>query len=140
MLRFLSSLFTSSENRASGIDDALIIAATDRVVEGTDKRLLGMSNYRKQLRVPVETAVSHVIHLINQLPAPVEISRSSYGVDPRLRAFFASSSHLQEMVGGAQSVREYIKHANYESSSRIYGVLTMEWEEVKVVKLNQLLK
>ena len=131
MLRFLSSLFTSSENRASGIDDALIAAATDRVVEGTDKRLLGMGNYRKQLRGPVETAVSHVIHLINQLPAPVEISRSSYGVDPRLRAFFASSTHLQEKVGGAQSVREYIKHANYESSSRIYGVLTMEWEESK---------
>lgn len=131
MLQFLNALFASSEKLHSDIDEALIAAATDRVVEGTDKRLLGIGSYRKQLRDPVETAVAHVIHLINQLPEPVEISRSAYGADPRLRAFFASSAHLQEKVGGAQSIRDYIKHASYESSSRIYGVLSMEWEESK---------
>jgi len=131
VLRFLSSLFTSSVKRTSDIDETLISAATDRVVEGTDKRLLAIGSYRKQLRDPVETALAHVIHLINQLPEPVEISRSSYSTDPRLRAFFASSAHLQEKVGGAQNVRDYIRHAKYESSSRIYGVLTMEWEESK---------
>lgn len=131
MLQFISSLFSSAEKRTSDIDDALIIAATDRIVEGTDKRLLGIGNYRKQLRVPVETAVAHVIHLVNQLPEPVEISRSTFGTDPRLHAFFASASHLQEMIGGAQGIRETIKQAKYESSSRIYGVLTMEWGESK---------
>jgi hypothetical protein len=131
MLRFMSSLFSSSEKQTSDIDDALISAATDRIVEGTDKRLLGIGSYRKQLRVPVETAIAHVIHLINQLPEPVEISRSTYGTDPRLHAFFASANQLQEIVGGAQSVRDTIKHAKYESSSRIYGVLTMEWGEIK---------
>jgi hypothetical protein len=131
MLRFMSSLFSSSEKRDSDIDDALISAATDRIVEGTDKRLLGIGSYRKQLRTPVEIAVAHVIHLINQLPEPVELSRSTYGTDPRLHAFFASANHLQEIVGGAQSVRDAIKHAKYESTGRIYGVLTMEWGEIK---------
>lgn len=130
MLQFLSLLFTSSEKLPSGVDDALICAATDRVVEGTDNRLRGFGNYRKQLRDSVETAVVHVINLIDALPGPVEISRSTYSSDPRLRAFFASVNHLQEKIGGARSVRDYIKHANHESSSKIYGVLTMEWEEV----------
>ena len=130
MLQFLSSLFASSEKTAAGVDDALISAATDRVVEGTDSRLRGYGNYRKQLRDSVETAVVHVIKMINALPSPAEISRSTYSSDPRLRAFFASFNHLQEKVGGARSVSDYIKQADYESSSRIYGVLTMEWEEI----------
>jgi len=131
VLRFLSSLFASSEKLPSDIDDALINAATDRVIEGTDKRLRGFGNYRKQLHDPVETALAHVIHLINQLPEPAEISRTSYGTDPRLRAFFASSTHLQEKVGGAQSTRDCVKQTKLESSSMIYGVLTMEWGESK---------
>ncbi len=129
MLQFLSSVFTSSEKSPSGVNDALISAATDRVVDGTDNRLRGYGNYKKQLRNPVETAVVHVINLIDALPEPVEISRSTYSSDPRLRAFFASVNHLQEKVGDAQSVRDYIKHANCEPSSKIYGALTMEWEE-----------
>lgn len=130
MFQFLSSLFTSSGKHPSGINETLINTAIDRVVEGTDNRLRGYGNYRKQLRDSVETAVVYIINMIDALPLPVEISRSTFSSDPRLHAFFASFSHLQERVGGARSVRDYIKQAHYDESNRIYGLLTMEWEEI----------
>ena len=130
MLQFLSSLFASSDKYSPGVNDALIRVATDRVVDGTDKRLRGYGNYRKQLRDSVESAVVHIINMIDTLPSPVEISRRTFSSDPRFRAFFASFTHLQEKVGGARSVNDYIKHVHCDESSRIYGLLTMEWEEI----------
>ncbi len=130
MFQFLSSLFTSSDKHPSEINETLISVATDRVVEGTDSRLRGYGNYRKQLRDSVETAVVYIINMIDALPLPVEISRSTFSSDPRLHAFFASFTHLQERVGGARSVSDYIKRVHYDESNRIYGLLTMEWEEI----------
>jgi hypothetical protein len=129
VLRFLSSLFASSVKLPSGVDEELINAATDRVIDGTDIRLRGFGNYRKQLRASVEIAVAHVISMIDALPEPVEISRRSYSTDTRLQAFFTSTSDLQEKVGGARGVADCCKQADDESSGRIYGVLTMDWGE-----------
>lgn len=129
MFRFLSSLFPPSAERPEGVDDRLIDAATDRVIEGTDIRLQGLGGYRRQLRAPVEKAVVHVIGLVDALPAPVEISRRTFGSDPRLHAFFASFDHLQEKVGGSRSVASYLKQASVDNSSRIYGLLSMQCEE-----------
>ena len=61
MFNFLSSLFSPSTKRSPGVDDELIKIAVDRAIEGTDKRLLGLGNYRRQLQEPVEKAVVHVI-------------------------------------------------------------------------------
>jgi hypothetical protein len=129
MFHFLSSLFSPSAERPSGIGDELIEAAIDRVIEGTDKRLQARGSYRKQLLEPVEKAVSHVFNFIDALPEPAEISRHTFSSDPRLRAFFASFNHMQDKVGAAKTVEAYLEQAPVAEHSRIYGVLSMQWEE-----------
>ncbi len=129
MFHFLSSLFSPSAERPSGIGNELIEAATERVIEGTDKRLLALGSYRRQLREPVEKAVAHVFSFIDALPEPVEISRHTFSSDPRLRAFFASFNHMQEKVGAAKTVEAYLKQSPAAEHSRIYGVLSMQWVE-----------
>ena len=129
MFHFLSSLFSPSAERPSGVDDELIEAATNRVIEGTDKRLQGLGSYRRQLQEPVERAIVHVINLIGALPEPVEISRRTFSSDPRLRAFFASFNHMQEKVGAAKTVEAYLKQVPIGDNSRIYGLLSMQWAE-----------
>lgn len=129
MFQFLSSLFEPSANRPSGVDDELIEAAIDRVIEGTDTRLKVLGGSRGQLREPVETAVAHVIDLIGALPDHVEISSRTYGSDPRLRAFFASVDHMKEKVGAAESVSAYLKQTAVGGNTRLYGLLSMQWQE-----------
>jgi hypothetical protein len=129
MLEFLSSLFSAADERGNGLDDALIVAATDRVVEGTDIRLKGYGNYRKRLRTSVESALVHVINLVDALPAAVEISCGTFGSDPRVHAFFASCNHLQEKIGDSKNVEAYLSQASSERSSEIYGLLSVQWKE-----------
>ena len=129
MFNFLSSLFSPSTERPTGIGGELIDAAIDRVIEGTDKRLQALGSHRRQLREPVEKAVIHVFNFIDALPEPVEISRHTFSSDPRLRAFFASFNHMQEKVGAAKTMEAYLEHASIGEHSRIYGVLSMQWME-----------
>ena len=130
MFRFLSSLFAPSTPGLPGVDNKLIEAAIERVLEGTDKRLMGLGNARRQLREPVATALTHVLQLIEALPEPVEISRRTYGIDPRLHAFFASFDHMQEKVGAAKTVETYLNQAPAGDQGRVYGVLSLQCQEV----------
>ena len=133
MLHFLSSLFTTAPPDPNGPDEALLKAAIERVVDGTDRRLRGLGNYRKRLMGPVEAAVVHVLAVVDGLPEATEISRRAYGTDPRLRAFFVSADDLQEKVGGSKGVGDFLKARNGPPPEEIFGVLTMEWEQRNVL-------
>ncbi len=129
MFQFLSSLFATGNERPSGVDNHLIDAATDRVIEGTDKRLQALVGYRRQLHGPVEQAVTHVINIVEALPEPVEISHHTFSTDPRLKAFFASIEHMQEKIGSAKTVETYLKQTPVAANGRLYGLLSMQREE-----------
>jgi hypothetical protein len=137
MLTFLSSLFTPDTSKSGGLDKALIDKATERAVEGTDPRLRSLGNYRKQLREPVELAVRHVMELIDGLPEAVPLSRQAYSSDPRLRAFFASNNHLQEVLGGFRSISDYLKGLSGLPPHEIFGLLALEWKERNTLGMEQ---
>jgi hypothetical protein len=136
MLHFLSSLFTKSPQDTKGPDEALLKAAIERVVDGTDRRLRGLGNYHKRLRTAVETAVLHVVELVDSLPEATAISRSAYGSDARLRAFFASADDLQEKIGGSKAVGDFLRTVSGAPPEQIFGVLTMEWKQRNVLGMD----
>lgn len=133
MLRFLSSLFTPAAPQASGLDPALVDAAIERAVDGTDRRLRAMRNYRKRLRDPVEHAARHVIALVEGLPAPAEISQRAFSTDSRVRAFFSSNEHLREVLGGFRELRDYLQDYTGSLPDEIFGLLSMAMEERSVL-------
>jgi hypothetical protein len=133
MLRFLSSLFTKPQADGAGPDEALLAAAIERVVDGTDRRLRGLGNYRKRLREAVEAAVVHILALVDRLPVATEISRAAYSTDPRLRAFFVSADDLQTKVGGSKSITDFLRTRKGDAPEEIFGVLSMEWEQRNVL-------
>jgi len=129
MLQFLSSLFATSEEQLGGVDEVLLGKAIERVVDGTDRRLRAIGDYRKRLREPVEQAGFHVISLVDRLPAPVKICPQAFGEDPLLRAFFVSTDHLTEVLGGFNNVREYLEELNELPPDEVYGLMTMVRQE-----------
>jgi hypothetical protein len=132
MLRFLSSLFTSTAEPSGGLDEALIEMAIDRVVAGTDRRICAVGDYRNQLRKPVQGAIQHVIALVDALPAPVAISPKAFGEDAGLRAFFVSTEHLREVLGGFGILRDYLSELAEPAPEQIYCLLAMAREERSV--------
>ncbi|MCP3871485.1 MAG: hypothetical protein GY703_25945 [Gammaproteobacteria bacterium] len=131
MLHFISSLFTTDKQR-SGLDEELINAAIERVVDGTDKRLRGFSNYRRRLRDAVEVAVSHSLGIVDAFGEPVEISTQAYRNDARLRACFASANRLREVMGDIRSIQNCLEEQSGLLPERLYGLLSMQWGEKQV--------
>ena len=136
MLSLFQSIFGSPSRTSSQVDEALIERATEHVVDGTDTRLRAVTGYRKKLRPAVERAVEYVIELADGLPPPVEFSRRQYGIDPRLRAFFASPERLQEVVGSSPAIRDYTSRGRRPATDMIYAGLGTEREERKVLGMN----
>lgn len=133
MLHFLSSLFSTPKGDSDGVPEDLLDAAIERAVDGTDRRLRALGNYRKSLREPVARAVRHVIDLVGQLPKVAEISTATYGSDPRLRAAFASPDHLSDVLGRFRTVRDYLGTCSGPLPDDIFGLLVMAQQERQVL-------
>lgn len=133
MLSFLSSLFTAAGRPSDGLDESLVEAAIERVVDATDPRLRLFSNYQKRLYPGVQRSVAHVQGLIDSLPEPVEISRRSFGTDPRLRAFFASPARMQEAIGSAPTLVDFLARHKGPYPEQIFGLLAPEMKERKAL-------
>jgi hypothetical protein len=133
MLHFISSLFSSADQQAGKPDKDLIARATDRVVDATDSRLRGFGNYRKRLRPAIEQAVIHIQSIVGILPEAMELSSDTYRHDPRLRAFFVSTSHMQEVIGGFKAVKDYLKETGTPLPDEIFGTLSMDYGEKHVL-------
>ena len=136
MLHFISSLFSSADQAAGKPDKDLIAKATDRVVDATDSRLRGFGNYRKRLRPAIEHAVIHIQSIVGILPEAMELSSNSYKHDPRLRAFFVSASHMQEVIGGFTAVNDYVRKLHAPLPDEIFGTLSMDYREKNVLGMD----
>ena len=133
MLSFLSSLFTSADRSSDSPDESLVELAIERVVDATDPRLRAFPNYRKRLYPGAQRSVAHVQSLVGSLPEPVEISRRSFSADPRLRAFFASPDRMQQVVGSAPSMVEFLTNCRGPYPEYIFGLLAPEMQERKTL-------
>jgi hypothetical protein len=63
--------------------------------------------------------------------------RAIDGTDPRLRAFFASAEHLQEVLGGMKTVRDFLQGVSAPLPDAIFGLLTLTWKERTVLGTEQ---
>ena len=133
MLSFLSSLFTSTRQSPGGPDRALVEAAIERVVDATDPRLRAFPNYGKQLYAGVESSLVHIQSLIDGLPEPVEISGRTFSSDARLRTFFSSPARMQEAIGSAPSVVDFMANRKGLLPDHIFGLLAPRMTERKAL-------
>lgn len=132
MLRLLQSLFSTTPNHPGKFDAALIRGAIERVVGGTDPRLRMATQYQKKLWPAVERSMDYVNELVDSLPPPVEISSRRFTTDPRLRALFASSKHLQEILSFGQELHQYRQRIGGGLPTDLYALLRTERTEKTV--------
>lgn len=136
MLKLLQSIFASPSPQTNGVDESIIRLATERVVDGTDPRLRAVSGYRKKLRPAIERSVEYVIELVDDLPPPIDFGKAQFGTDARLRAFFASTDRLREVVNESEVIRSYLSRAEATMSDAVYALFGVEREERTVLGMD----
>ena len=132
MLRFLQSFFAEQKPKEAVYDDALIDAAMERVISGTDPRLVAVSGYKRKLRPAVEKSVGYVINVVDRLPPSVELSRKTFGTHPLLRALFVSPRHVQDVLTRSPPVRLFTQ-AQTVVPERGYALLGVQRGERTVL-------
>ena len=80
--------------------------ATEYVVDQTSPQLRAIAGYRRHLKGPVTDAFSYIDKLVERIPASFLCSRSTFGLDPRVKTFFVNSHHLQEVFSQNKDIRE----------------------------------
>lgn len=128
MFKLFQFLF-DPKPEGSSYPEPLLELAIDRVVDGTDPRLRLLPGHARKLRPAVIKAIDRVVALVDNMPSPVEMSRTGYGTDPRLSAFFASAEHMREMLRDDTSLAEYLADPDAEDLESIYALLLTERRE-----------
>ncbi len=124
MLRLFHSIFGGDES-GGHYPEPLITSAIERVVDGTDPWLRGLSGYRRKLRPAVVHAIDHVVALVDQHEDPLELSRERYAVDPFLRLAFLSAEQLEQLLRSDQSVSALRSTGTRD----VWALLGMECEQ-----------
>jgi hypothetical protein len=107
MCKFLGSWFSAASSAPQTTDHTLVRDEIERVLDGTDPRLRGFHNYRGRLFDSVMVAMSYVSQLLEALPRAVEISRSGYASDARLRGLFATPARMGEWLLEAPAIQAF---------------------------------
>lgn len=133
VFRFLQSIFAATPAPSGKSDATLIRAAIERVVNGTDPRLRFVNHYQRILWHAVERSVEHVSTLIDGLPPAFEVSKRDFTADPRLRALFASSEHLREILSFGPALEQYRQQHSNALPAVLYAALGVDRIEKKVL-------
>ena len=133
MLELFKSIFGARAEAGTAYPPALVEAAIERAVDGTDRRLRALSNYRKRLREPALVAIDHVVRLVDGLPAPAVADAEGYRTDPCLRAMFASAERLLELLGRDQNIDAVLRAGSAPAS--LTGLLVTDISEKRVLGL-----
>jgi len=124
-LKLFQSIFGRGETRGR-YPEALIEAAIERAVDGSDPRLRLLPGYRRHLRRPVIQAADHVVALVDAMAAPVAAGRREHATDPRLGALFASASDMLAIFARDRELADFLATAESRGEPRITTLLLCE--------------
>lgn len=131
--RFLKTFFAAPSGPPGKYDDAVIEAAIERVVDGTDPRLRAVSRYRYKLWDAVAHSVEYVVTLIDRLPPAIDASHRHFTSTPLLRAAFVSPDHLRETLSFSKHMHNYQHQNPGPLPGELHGLLGMERTEKTVL-------
>ncbi len=100
-------VFHSLQNRIQGWfqpsdpDHELI----DYVVNIIEPKLKLAKDYRNRLRGPLEICREHCRAMVAEIPGPIRLKRNGHGGDPFVRAAFAKSELLEDLLNQADLTR-----------------------------------
>jgi hypothetical protein len=107
--------------------ETVLADVVEHVVDETDGRLRALPGYARRLREPVATAIRHIDAMVEGFPDARLCSRSAFGMDPSVNAFFVDANHLREVFSQSLEVRQLFEEN--PSARECWALLCMRREE-----------
>lgn len=95
--------------------------AIDRVVKVSAPVVCSLRDCRRNLRSPVDNALSYIEQAIGAIPGPVPLSPENWDQDPLLRAFFVTPDELSSLLADDLRLRSFFVQPQ---AARAFALLT----------------
>lgn len=112
---------------------AVIQQAIENVVDGTEPRIRLVSGYQKKLQEAVSTSLTYIDNLVEAIPAPIEVSRRTFIIDPQVNAYFVSVDDLQSTFSQSQELNAFFGDVENSHQHEAYAMLCMNMTEKRVM-------
>jgi hypothetical protein len=133
MLQLFQSIFGSGRTEPSAHPADLVERAIDRAVEATDSRLRAVPGYEKKLRGAVSHALDHVVALVDDLPAVLEVDPRAFGTNREVTVFFTSVDHVREVLERDPTLNQWRSSAEGAGAEEVNMLLLMTLQERKAL-------
>jgi len=95
--------------------------AIDRVIKVSAPVVCSLRDCRRDLRSPVDTALSYIQQAIDTIPGPVPLSPEYWDQDPLLKALFVSPDELRSLLAADPRLRSLFAQPQ---TARAFALLT----------------
>ncbi len=97
--------------------------AVEQVVSGTDRRLRGVSRYRKRLRQSTRCLLNYIGECVHQLPAAHGTDRATYYRDETLQTLLGGYDLLRRLLADDPVLAEYRARQPAARQRTVYALL-----------------
>ena len=109
-----------------------VLTAVESVVDDTDIKIRLVSGYKKKLQGTIRDALDFADDLVSRIPAPIEVSSSTFASDPYVNAFFTNVTDLQSIFSHSSEVQDYME-ACHDIHTNCCALLCMHRTEKTVM-------
>jgi hypothetical protein len=133
-----AKLFGAGDETAAGEDlpervRAALPETVDLIAETIDPRLKLVPGYQEKLGAGVRRTVQYLRSVVPEPPPPIELSRKSWGTDPRVNAFFAAAENVPAVMGRSRELRVFFDDPANAGAGEAVALLGMEMREQNVL-------
>lgn len=120
-MSWFSALFSSKP--ISG--DPRLSDIVEQAVAVVDPRLKALPNYQARLLPAAEKAWAHVCTITRNMPAPVDLARERWSIDPLLRAVFATPDEIDQLFARSSEVQRWCAEPGARAMAPVTALLVM---------------
>lgn len=106
--------------------DTALIQAIDQVVKASAPVMCSLRDCRRDLRSPVESALSYIQQTIDAIPGPTPLSPENWDRDPLLKALFVNPEEMRALLKDDPRLKSFFAQ---RQASRAFALLTATKKE-----------
>ena len=134
-LDFLGDLFDAHHERKLQVAhrNEELNAAVESLVDGTDKRLRAIGNYRNKLRECARGLLDYIDELVASMPPALTINRDSFVNDPVVGKLFINCEIMHKLFCYNPDVRGFFSDPEYKDQEYLYALLFLNHREKNIL-------
>lgn len=124
--RLAAVLFGGKQASAAEVADAPLVAElVEAIVEAVEPRIRHRARYQQKLDACVRRTIAHLREMASVPLEPIALTRTAWGADPHVNAFFATAGDVPECLGRSRELRAFFADPVNREVAEAFGLLGM---------------